>query len=290
LTMVLWAVKWRLVLRHTKVSFKSVLTVSFAGYLANNLTPVYMMGGEPLMAYLLPKVDRHINVEKSAASVIVNTFLTVFPVFGLILLAVVLGFRYDIPLQLSAVLFVAGCVVALVFFAVLLLFFKQEYSRKLITFTIGLAKRMPVAFLREHALDAEERVEGVIAGFNKAMRKTMTDKGILVSGISISTLIWAVYVGQTYVIFRMLGVEVPLETILIVKVVSLVTSFISITPGAIGIFEGLTTWLFSLYRIASSTALAAVLIERLFSFWIGNLIGFLAIAYLGAGYLLKKAV
>ncbi|MFH1055054.1 MAG: flippase-like domain-containing protein, partial [Candidatus Altiarchaeota archaeon] len=56
--MFLWAVKWRVVLRHSKVSFRNVLLVSFAGYFANNLTPVNMAGGEPLMAYLLPKVDR----------------------------------------------------------------------------------------------------------------------------------------------------------------------------------------------------------------------------------------
>jgi uncharacterized protein (TIRG00374 family) len=81
-----------------------------------------------------------------------------------------------------------------------------------------------------------------------------------------------------------------LQTILIVKVGTIIIGFLSITPGAVGIWEGVSTWLFSLYDIPLSTATAAVFIERLFSYWIGNLIGFLALAYLGASYLLEKYV
>lgn len=288
--MFLWAVKWRVVLKYSKVSFKNVLAVSFAGYFANNLTPINMAGGEPVMAYLLPKVDGNINIERSAASVIVNTFLTVFPVFGLILLAIILGFSYDIPMELALFLFVGGCVVAFVFFSVFLLFVREEYSRRLITLTIGFLKKFPLGFLREHALDAEKRIDGIIGDFNDAMRETMTDKSIIVLGVSLSTLIWLIYLFQTYLIFNLIGFPVPMRTILIVKVVAIIIGFLSITPGAVGIFEGLTAWLFSLYNIPLPTATAAILIERLFSFWIGSFIGFLAMVYLGASYILEKYI
>jgi len=290
LVMVLWAVKWRVVLRHSNVSFRSVLLVSFTGYFANNLTPVNMAGGEPVMAYLLPKVDKNINTEQSAASVIVNTFLTVFPVFGLILLAIILGFSYNLPLKLALVLLAGGFVVAIAFFSIVLLFVRPVYSRTLITFSIGLLKKLPVSSLRGHALDAEKRVDGIIDNFNDAMRKTMTDKTILLTGILISTLIWFMYMFQTYLIFRFIGFPVPLQTILVVKVATIIIGFLSITPGAIGIWEGISAWLFKLYEIPLATATAAVFIERLFTFWIGNLIGFLAMTYLGASYLLKKYV
>ena len=48
--------------------------------------------------------------------------------------------------------------------------------------------------------------------------------------------------------------------------------------------------LFNLYDIPLSTATAVVFIERFFSYWIGNIIGFLAMVYLGASYLLEKYV
>jgi uncharacterized protein (TIRG00374 family) len=288
--MFLWAVKWRVVLRHSKVSFRNVLLVSFSGYFANNLTPVNMAGGEPLMAYLLPKVDRHVSTERSAASVIVNTFLSSFPVFGFIFLAIIVGFSYNIPIQLALILFIGCIAVAVAFFAVMLLFVKQEYSRRLITLVIGILKKVPLRVLRNHALNAEKRIDTVIHNFNDAMRKSMTDKTILVAGIAISTLIWVIYIFQTYVIFQMLGYPVPMQTILIVKVVAIIIGFLSITPGGVGIWEGLSSWLFSLYSIPLPKATAAVFIERLFSFWIGSFIGFLALAYLGASYLLKKYV
>jgi len=172
----------------------------------------------------------------------------------------------------------------------MLLFVKQEYSHRLIMLVIGLLKKVPLKMLRNHALDAEKRVDAIIRNFNDAMRKSMTDKTVVVTGIAISTLIWVIYIFQTYVIFLMLGYPVPLQTILIVKIVAITIGFISITPGGVGVWEGFSAWLFSLYAIPLSTATAAVFIERLFSFWIGSFIGFLALAYLGAGYLLKKYV
>ncbi|MFH1126018.1 MAG: flippase-like domain-containing protein [Candidatus Altiarchaeota archaeon] len=288
--MVFWALKWRVVLKHYNVSFRNVLLVSFAGYFANNLTPVNMAGGEPVMAYLLPKVDKNISTESSAASVIVNTFLTIFPVFGLILLAIILGFSYNLPLKLALVLFVGGSVVAFVFFAVLFLFVKQEYSRRIITFAIRFLKKFPLVFISEHALNAEKRIDAIIDNFNDAMNKTMTDKTIMLSGIAISTIIWLGYILQTYLIFNFIGFPVPLQTILVVKIVAIMIGFLSITPGGVGIWEGVSAWLFSLYNIPLSTATAAVFIERLFTFWIGSFIGFLAVVYLGGSYILEKYI
>jgi uncharacterized protein (TIRG00374 family) len=151
-------------------------------------------------------------------------------------------------------------------------------------------KKVPVDFLREHAIDAEKRVDRIIENFNDSMHKTMADKSILASGILLSSIIWFLYFFQTYIIFQFIGYPVAFETILIVKIATIVIGFLSITPGAVGIWEGISTWLFSLYSIPASTAAAAVFIERLFTFWIGSFIGFLAMAYLGASYLLEKYV
>jgi hypothetical protein len=288
LIMVLWAVKWRVVLRHSDVSFWNVLLVSFAGYFVNNLTQVNMAGGEPVMAYLLPKVDEGVNTERSAASVIVNTFLTVFPVFGFILLAVFLALSYDLPWVFSLVLLAGGFVVALVFCILVLLFVREDYSRRLVLFSIRVLRRSPVGFMREHALDAEHRIDSIIANFNDAVRKTTADRSILLAGVFISTVIWCIYIFQTYVIFNAIGFTVPLHAVVVVKVVTVVAGFLSITPGAVGFFEGVSAWLFSLYGIPLPTATAAVFIERFFTYWVGNLIGFLSLAYLGASYLLDR--
>ncbi|MDD5111509.1 MAG: flippase-like domain-containing protein [Candidatus Altiarchaeota archaeon] len=288
--MLLWALKWWIVVRHLGVSFRSIFLVSSAGYLFNNLTPVNMLGGEPVMAYLLPKVDKNINTERSAASIVVNTFFTLFPVLGLALLAVALGLDDDVSLQMGLPLFagalvVGGVLVVSVFFLV-----RLDYSRYLVAWTIGLLKRLPVGFLRAHALDAERRVDSIIENFNDSMRKSMADRGVLLLGVCISTVIWAIYILQTKLIFDFMGFSVPVGTVVRVKIAAIVIGFFSITPGAVGIWEGVNTWLFSLYAIPLSTATAAVFIERFFSFWVGNVIGLLAIVYIGASYLLEKYV
>lgn len=290
LLMTLYAFKWFVVLRHMNVSFRSVLPVSFVGYLVNNLTPVSGAGGEPVRAYILPKVDKNISTEKAAASVIVDLLLEISPLLLLIVLTIILTVKNHFSNQIALILGVIGLFLMGFFFAIMNLSMNKQFSRNSIQAIIKFTARIPVSFLREHALDAEKRLENIFSNFHDAMRETMTNNFILFSSTILSAVIWCISLLRVYLIFLMLGIKIPLLTLLIVRVTLVAVGFLPLLPGGIGTWEGASTWLYSFFGISAPAAMAATLMERLFSFWIGSLIGLFATAYLGLGYVLDKFI
>lgn len=286
LMMCLWALKWFIVLRRTGVSFWSVLPVSFTGYLINNVTPIAGAGGEPVRAYLLARKESKLNTERAAASVVVDLFLEVMPLFMLVVLTIYLVFKYGAPMGMATVIGSVGVALALLFILFIVLLSSEQVSRRIITFIIKMAKHIPVSFLREHALDAEDRLEDIILEFRRAMRETVRDKSILVYGTITSIVIWLVSIARMYIIFMALGYN-PESTVhwisilVIARVIVALVSFLSILPGAIGLWEGVSTGVFTLLGLPAPLAMAAALLERAFSFWIGSLIGGMASVYLG---------
>jgi uncharacterized protein (TIRG00374 family) len=287
LMMVLWAVKWRIVLRHSKAHFRKILPVSFIGYLMNNLTPLSMAGGEPVRAYLLGRVD-DISTEDSAASVIVDLFLEVFPLLVFILLAICLSFFYNLTVAVAVLLAIAGLFILFVFSVIILLFINKQFSIRIIEVTINLVEKIPVSFLRNHARDAKTRVDDIIENFMVAMRKTMTDWRILIVGVCISTMTQVLWILRLHLIFTMMGYRIPWDVLLIGRITVAAASFPSIIPGGLGFWEGIGTWIYSVFGIPASSAMAANLVERLFSYWIGSMVGVLAAVYLGVTHYLGK--
>ncbi len=287
LAMVLWAFRWSIVLKHSGVSFRSVFPVSLVGYLINNMTPIGVAGGEFARGYLLARLTK-LSTAKSAASVIVDLFLDVVPVFFLLLLAISFIAAYHIP---SAIIFVLalGCLVLVLIAAfVFALVADAQLSLRMIRYVVSFFSVLPLPYLREHALDAQTRVDKIVVVFQDAMTENMTDSTIMFSGFFVSLLTWVVSVLRMYFAFKAIGVEVPLMVLLVVRIIVMTVSFIPFTPGSIGLWEGLTTFMFSLFYIKPATALAATLLERFFSFWIGSLIGVAAVAYLGVWPILKE--
>ncbi|MFH1404132.1 MAG: flippase-like domain-containing protein [Candidatus Altiarchaeota archaeon] len=286
--MFLWAVKWSIVLRHSKASFRKILPVSFVGYLINNLTPISMAGGEPIRAYLLSRVD-DISTEDSAASVIVDLFLEVFPLLGLVLLGIGLSFMYNVSVGVALLLGVAGLFILFVSAVIMTLFVNERISLRMIEVTLGLIERIPVGFLRDHAKDAKTRIDDIIGNFMSSMRKTMMDWRIITVGVLVSTLNQMLWIFRMYIIFNMMmGLNLPWDVVLIGRITVAAASFASIIPGGLGIWEGVGTWVYSMFGVAASSAMAANLVERLFSYWIGSAIGLAAAAYLGVTEYIKR--
>ena len=285
--MVLWALKWWIILRQHKISFWRLLPVSFFGYLMNNLSPMTMAGGEAFRAYMLGRVEK-ISTEDSAASVVIDLFLEVFPLMIMIVLSIFIVLTYDIPYIIAVILGLAGLFVLAVLLFILVLIVNERVSHLLITHAIRLMCCIPISFLRNHALDAKTRIDKILVNFQKTLRTSVKDNTVLFFGVIIASIIWFLSILRMYLIFQMLGVEIPLSAIVMVRVVITALTFLSVIPGGLGIWEGGSTWFYSLFGIAAPVAMAATLIERLFSFWIGSAIGFAATVYLGATKIVKK--
>ncbi|MFZ2455986.1 MAG: flippase-like domain-containing protein [Candidatus Altiarchaeia archaeon] len=285
-TMFLSAVKWRLILRHVKVSFTNLLAATFVGYFINNITPIGMAGGEPVKAYLLSKKEG-IAPEKAFSSVVVDLFLEIIPIFLLSSVAIFLILTNGISPEIALVIIAASFVLLLFFVLALTLAINKEYSMKIINVLICSFSRIP--YMKGRAEKIHSEIEVIYGKFNKAMKEQMLDNYILLFGTCISIIVWSLRLLRVYVIFLAIGINIPLATLVIVQAFAIVVTFIPVSPGALGIWEGTNIALFSLLGASAGvTAIKAAtvtMIDRLIFYVFPTVLGVVSAMLLGVDVL-----
>lgn len=290
-TMCLSAVKWRLILRHVKVSFKNLLAATFVGYFINNITPIGLAGGEPVKAYLLSKKER-IAPEKAFSSVVVDLFLEIIPIFLLSSVAIFLIISNGISIEIAMVIIAASLVLLLLFILSLTLAINKEYSLKIIGVLLCSLSRLP--YMKDRADKLQSEVEEIYGKFNKAMKEQMLDNYILFFGTCISVTVWCLRLLRVYIIFLAIGIKIPLSTLIIVQAFAIVVTFIPISPGALGIWEGTNIALFVLLGgpvgVTAVKATTVTMIDRIIFYIFPTVLGILSAMWLGVDVLglLKK--
>ncbi len=284
-TMFLSAVKWRLILRHVKVSFKNLLAVTFVGYFVNNITPIGLAGGEPVKAYLLSKKER-IAPEKAFSSVIVDLFLEIIPIFLLSAVAIFLIISNGISLEIAMVIIAASLVLLALFILSLTLAINKEYSLKIIGVMLRFLSRLP--YMKGKADKIHSELEEIYGKFNKAMKEQMLDNYTLFFGTCLSITVWCLRLLRVYIIFLAIGIKIPLSTLIIVQAFAIVVTFIPISPGALGIWEGTNIALFVLLGGSAVTAVQATtvtMIDRIVFYIFPTVLGVLCAMFLGVDVL-----
>lgn len=275
------AAKWRFILRKTKVSFRNLLASTTVGYLVNNLTPFALVGGEPVKAYTLSKSEG-ISPEKSLASVIVDLFLEIFPIFLLSGLAMFLIILYGIPVEIAVVLGFAALILVVLFFLSITLVTNEGFTLKVIGWFIKVISRVP--FLKKRAAYLRSEVDAVCSRFHNAVKEHLLDNTTLFFGTLISLCGWFLRLLRVYVIFRAIGIDISLSVLVIVQAVAVVLSFFPLLPGALGIWEGANIALFVLLGASDGVtpvkATTVTLIDRFLFYWIPSLLGVFGALYL----------
>jgi len=290
-TMFLSAVKWRIILRHVKVSFKNILAVTFVGYFINNITPIGMAGGEPVKAYLLAKKEG-IAPEKAFSSVVVDLFLEIIPIFLLSSIAIFLILTNGISMEIAMVIIAASFVLLFFFVLSLTLAINKEYSMKIINVLLCSFSRLP--YMKGRAEKIRSEIEVIYGKFNKAMKEQMLDNYILLFGTCISIIVWSLRILRVYIIFLAIGIKIPMATLVIVQAFAIVVTFIPISPGALGIWEGTNIALFSLLGASAGVtavmAATVTMIDRLIFYVFPTVLGVVSAMWLGVNVLglLKK--
>lgn len=87
---------------------------------------------------------------------------------------------------------------------------------------------------------------------------------------------WAFDCGCLAIAFAAVGVGVPWRALLLAYGVGQLAANLPITPGGLGVVEGSLTIALVAYGGATSSTVAAVLLYRIFSFWLPLLVGWLA--------------
>lgn len=271
-------IKWRVVLRGSKVSFLNLFSATLMGYLVNNITPVGMAGGEPVRAYALHKTDK-ISIEKSFASVIVDLFLEIFPLFILIMISIFLIMGYGVTSWIMLFLGFVGIIIFLLFVVSITLVINKEFSLRIVNLFVGIMGYIPL--LKKKSLNAKMEIDELCTRFSSAMRENMTDYSMLISGTIISIVKWFLIMVRVYVIFLALSIPITFDKVIIVETTVIAISAIPLLPGALGIWEGSSIALFVLFNVPKASAGAVTLLDRIFHYLIPSILGIFSALFLG---------
>jgi uncharacterized protein (TIRG00374 family) len=288
-SILLASMKWRLVLRHSRVKMRNIIPATFVGYFVNGITPIGMAGGEPVRAYIISKTD-NLPLSTTASSVIVDLFLEIAPMFLISGIGIYFIFVKDVVSDIVAI-FLALVALALLslFLISVTLVINKRFSLRLIYALFSFISRIPI--LREYPRKHIHEIDEIGGRFNKAIRLHMMDNYIIFFGTFLSLLNWFLRFLRTYFIFIAIGCQIGFTTVLIVETAISVISFIPLLPGSLGIWEVTSVALYSklIYQtVPAPSAAAATIINRFFLYLLPMILGIFAAIYLGLN--IKKLV
>ncbi len=123
-----------------------------------------------------------------------------------------------------------------------------------------------------------DRASEVAAHLGDRLRGLAAEPGLLRRVVVLATANWVLDMAALWVFIRAFGGEVSLDGLVIAFGLANVFASIPITPGGLGIVEGVYIPTLVGFGLATSTATVAVLSYRLIQYWLPTLVG--AVAYL----------
>ncbi|KZX16741.1 hypothetical protein MBCUT_06050 [Methanobrevibacter cuticularis] len=283
ITYYLFALRWQLInkIADINIGIKSLIPMVLVGMSINNITPSGRGGGEPVKAYLLSKYSGKPS-EETFASVIADRALDTFPFLVLAIItiiSVILYFKLSYLIVTILIISVIGVTVA--FLLLIYMSINQKAGEKITGWIIRIVK----FFYKKGPENLEERIKKAILGFQKTMKMVLSDKNILYYALPVSFLLWGAEILRVYCVFLAFGATVSPLLIGEVFIVASLIGMIPILPGGLGAVDGTMILLFSSAGIPSSISAAATVVERLISFWLTTIVGFVILPYYGASVL-----
>ncbi len=270
------AFRWKTVINTQGYDLRTrnILGNLVSGLAVNQLTPFGKVGGETLKAYLLKKRNG-VNYSDGLASALADGSIlligtTIFIFFSLILVPFVM----DPPSWLLVALGGFLIVVGLFLVTITGVYRDSDYMLRFIKFLTN-----KIGMLRKRK---EEILEKYI-DFRKSFRRSLENKKSLLKALSAVGLGKFLDIASYFFIFLALGTQVPLIHIFVVVGIVYIILFVPITPGSLGLYEGVFVSVFVLLGVNPSIAASAVLLQRLISYWAVIAIG----GYLGTYYGIK---
>lgn len=281
----LFALRWKILngLADMDVGIRKLIPMVLVGLAVNNITPSGRGGGEPVRAYILSREENY-PMEETFATVVADRALDTFPFVVLAILTIIgmaLSFNFDLWLLILMVAAVIAIVAILVVFIYMCI--NPKFGKRVDGWIIGLVRR----FYKKNSDELEEKIHGIIAGFQDTMKMVISDKHILYYAIPLSFLIWFFEILRVYFVFLAFGANVSLVVIGEVFILASLAGMIPLLPGGLGAVDGIMIIFYSAAGITPSISAAATVIERLISFWMPTILGMVILPYYGSSVLDK---
>ena len=245
ISVVLYAVRWKLVLRGMgkDAPLFELVKAILASIFMNNITPLSRSGGELLRMAWVSKRAR-IPTGVSAVSIVYERILETIPVFILFMAGVTYFSEESMLFLLVGILGVG------------LLWFKWE---AFVRFSLRVFKTDV----------SDEELSAILA------LKNQHNTNIL--GIGLSSLVWLLDVARLKLIALAFGLNLGWTFIALVSIANLIFGLVAFTPGGIGIIEGGLIGTLTYFGIPGPFAVSITLLERFVSYVVSTIVGFLVL-------------
>lgn len=285
LTYYLFALRWNIINKtaNIKISIKNILPMVLVGLSINNITPSGRGGGEPVRAFILSKHTEKPS-EETFATVIADRALDTFPFLILAIITIIAIILYfKLSYLVLTILILSVILVTAAFGLLIYMSLNQKVGEKVTTWIVNLINR----FYKKDPESLEKKAMKAISGFQKTMKMMISDKKILYHALPLSFIIWISEIMRVYIVFLAFGANVSPLLIGEVFIVASLIGMIPLLPGGLGAVDGVMILFYSSAGINPSISAAATVIERLISYWMTTMIGFVILPYYGASVLDK---
>lgn len=248
-------IRWKRILKAQgyEVSLKDLMIYRFAGFSVSYLTPAADFGGEPVMAYLLSKEYKEINMPNSFASVISNRVMDLVVNLSLILLSFfyVITF-FVLPDNLTFLFYITLGVVIVLMLFLYRLFLKKKNPIHRMCEAINLYK-IDAVYSRKKSIEEFDEI------LNKFFHNNSKELFIhlflsLLTSFSIIAIFWS--------LSRFLGFDFNLmESVVARSIEAIVLSAIPV-PASIGFGEASESAWFSIMNIGAASGFSFYLLYR----------------------------
>lgn len=259
LSVYIFAVRWQKVLSCIGYNLKaiSLVPIYFGAIFMNNITPANMTGGEPLRI-LWAKKRFGISYTNAFKTILFERLVEAIPI-ALLLIYVLYSFP---SLEIG--------------------FLPQINSLTLksihLLILAFLAAGMAIWFLRA-------KFAALLRNLQKNWKQL---KKSFASVLLLSCGVWTLDIIRLKLVALALNIHLPLNLIVTVSILSFLLGLLPLTPGGLGIIEGglISLLLYSGLPLASAGSF--VFLERLISYGVSSVIGFLCLFYFGGFKIWEK--
>lgn len=284
-TYYLYTLRWKILnnLVDIDVGIKKLLPMVLVGLAVNNITPSGRGGGEPVRAYILSREENY-PMEETFATVVADRALDTFPFVVLAVLTIIgMALTFNFDLWLLILMVVAVIVIVIILILIIYMSINPNFGARVDGWIIGLVRR----FYKKNSKELEEKIHGVIRGFQDTMKMVISNKNVLYYALPLSFVIWIFEILRVYFVFLAFGASVSPVVIGEVFILASLAGMIPLLPGGLGAVDGIMIIFYSAAGITASISAAATVIERLISFWMATIIGLVILPYYGSSVLDK---
>ena len=284
-TYYLYTLRWQILNRMADmdVGIKKLLPMVLVGLAVNNITPSGRGGGEPVRAYILSREENY-PMEETFATVVADRALDTFPFVVLAVLTIIgMTFYFNFDLWLIVLMIIAVIVIVVILILLIYMSINPNFGKRVDGWIIGLVRR----FYKKNSEELEEKIHGIISGFQDTMKMVISNKKVLYYALPLSFVIWIFEIIRVYLVFLAFGANVNPVVIGEVFILASLAGMIPLLPGGLGAVDGIMIIFYSAAGITASISAAATVIERLISFWMATIIGMVILPYYGSSVLDK---